>query len=649
MAVDFSTEDFDFDDYYPPDFTVRMKRAEVNQREFNACARHLFPRVKMRDMTPDQESEVRDWMDERLERDVFSLMEVSGIGFDTCDGYADRLGGALEDPLRLSAALWTVLDRSEYSWHSQEDMARETVYFLDSKRFGDERARLNIGPNGEKAIRLRHIREIAVPRLEKDEKLVQEDGRWWLQEVKRQEEWTAAGLLEMTNLPGKHPIDVDAITAWKEHNTPSEAQIQGVRHAFMRRASCLVGPAGTGKSHTVNGIVHASERDVLLLSFTHTARKVLEGYTKKKAYTLSSFLFCMERKLGTKYETYSEIAPDAIWVVDEASMVPLWMMSRLVGLAIELNASIVLVGDPNQLYSISRGEVFHDVLGASPWARILVQELQENYRARSWPGLVAGAEAVLAGRMPKSGGGFEVNLYRREDEVLDQLVEDVRARHAAGAWTSPALWPRVFTGLNVSVNTLNSGLQDVFNPRPNERGEPWGVTSNDWEVPLSKTTSLRVGDRVVNTENHNGISLQNGDIGFVVSVDAHRSKITRPWSGRVLVDFVGQDDIIEYAIRGGGGVDGERQPFPLREIKLAYATTVHKGQGSECIDSYVAVPRPSQVDSRNSLYTAVTRGKESVRIFATKVAMDVTLRKVIRGKRQTDLQNCIKKASISSE
>jgi exodeoxyribonuclease V alpha subunit len=285
-------------------------------------------------------------------------------------------------------------------------------------------------------------------------------------------------------------------------------------------------------------------------------------------------------------------------VIDESSMVDIPLLDLLLA-AVPQRAALLLVGDADQLPSVGPGQAFADVLasGAVPAARLV-----EIFRQAAESSIITNAHRVNQGEMPVFDADAESGAQdfffvdaRDAEEAADKLVRMVRDRIPARFGLDARRDVQVLCPMNrgpLGARALNVALQQALNPGTGPAVERFG-----W--------SFRVGDKVMQTENDYEKEVFNGDLGFVESIDPDAQEISIAFDGRaVRYDF------------------GE-----LDQVMLAYATTIHKAQGSE----YPAVILTLSTQhypmlQRNLLYTGITRGQRLVVLLGERRALAIAVR-----------------------
>lgn len=531
---------------------------------------------------------LRLWGDEtitRVKRDPYSLIRaVSGIGFRTADDVALRIGIEPDAPQRLAAGVM----------HSLEVAAAAGHCFLPAADLGAAATKLL---QIDDSAALEEIVEDLVSRR----RLVVEppaEGKqaWrvWDRRLHAAECRVSRRLGELATTPTPTTPErvrrALQIVEERLHITLARGQARAVESALARSLLVVTGGPGTGKTTLIRAVVACAERldlTVALAAPTGRAAKRMEQATDHEARTLHRWLeYRFDSGFGRDGD--NPLAADLV-VVDEMSMVDLNLMDALVA-ALKPEARLLLVGDADQLPPVGPGAVLRDLLRTEGVPAVRLQEIFRQAQASQ---IVRNAHRINSGEMPDASSGGEASDF--------YLIEPDDAEHAADLVTrlvtrrlpdrfgiDPRHDIQVLAPMHrgrCGVSALNAMLQDALNP---------AAAAARPEAP-----ELRAGDRVMQLRNDYDKEVFNGDIGHVVALDDES----------VSVDFDGH--FVGYRREDTG------------DLALAYASTVHKSQGSEYPGVVVVLlPEHHIMLQRNLLYTALTR--------ASKVAVLVASRKALR-------------------
>ena len=397
-------------------------------------------------------------------------------------------------------------------------------------------------------------------------------------------------------------------------------QREAVHTAMTARAMILTGGPGTGKTTTTVGMIRLCEsqgRHITLTAPTGRAAKRLSETTGGEAKTIHRLLEFSPQINGFKRNRQNPLDTDVV-IVDETSMVDLVLMNRLMQ-AIRPSTILILIGDVDQLPSVGAGNVLKSLIDSQ---RIPVVELTEIFRQAQESMIVMNAHRINKGDFPELTGDTNRNFFFIEEEDPEEIVELVCSLIADRLPQHYDYHPIDDIQLlcpmrrgTLGTESLNNRLQEVLNieytvpaSHPLEKrhlgARPYRQTSQP--SGQSRTAGgFRVGDKVMQIRNNYDYDVFNGDIGRVVAIE-HIDK-------KVHIQF--PDKQVAY------------DTADLGELVLAYATTIHKAQGSE----YPAVVIPLHTQhylmlQRNLLYTGITRAKERVVIVGTKQALGICIR-----------------------
>jgi exodeoxyribonuclease V alpha subunit len=516
--------------------------------------------------------------------------DIHGIGFKTADQIAQNVGIPRDSLLRAEAGLAHILGEATGAGHCALPRAlllEQTVQLLGVEERLTAEALTRLVATGDLF-----------------EETIGGETLVFLPKLRDAEIAIAARLRRLACLPPNYPaIEFEKAAAWCEERTGrslAPSQREALRVALTSRLLVITGGPGVGKTTLVNSILKiltAKKVKCMLCAPTGRAAKRLTETTGLEARTIHRLLG-WQRAEGNF--SRGEVHPlDAgLLVVDEASMIDVPLMSRLMK-GLPDDASLLLVGDVDQLPSVGPGSVLGDLIrsGVVPVAR-----LTEVFRQAAESRIIRAAHAVNHGQLPELPAKDESSDFyfiERESpvEIARTLTELVATRIPRKLGCDPCRDVQVLSPMNrglLGVRELNLSLQTALNP-PRE-GEPV-VEKFGWQ--------FRPRDKVIQTENNYDKDVFNGDIGQIVRIDPAEREVTIRFDTReVVYDF------------------GE-----LDEVSLAYATTIHKAQGSEF--PAVVIPLATQhymLLQRNLVYTGITRGKRFVVLVGQRRALNTAVR-----------------------
>ena len=398
-------------------------------------------------------------------------------------------------------------------------------------------------------------------------------------------------------------------------------QREAIHTAMTARAMILTGGPGTGKTTTTVGMIRlfaAQGKHITLTAPTGRAAKRLSETTGGEAKTIHRLLEFSPQINSFKRNRQNPLETDVV-IVDETSMVDLVLMNRLMQ-AIRPSTTVILIGDVDQLPSVGAGNVLKALINSQ---KIPVIALTEIFRQAQGSMIVTNAHRINKGDYPELTGDADRNFFFIEEEDPEEITELISSIIADRLPKHYGYHPiddiQLLCPMRRGVlgtENLNKRLQEVLNieytdpaAHPLEKAR-FGTHTYNRQAPRFGNQSataggFRVGDKVMQIRNNYDYDVFNGDIGRVVAIERIDKKVHIQYP----------DKQVAY------------DTADLGELVLAYATTIHKAQGSE----YPAVVIPLHTQhylmlQRNLLYTGITRAKERVVIIGTKKALGICIR-----------------------
>ena len=543
--------------------------------------------------------------------------DIWGIGFKTADTIAEKMGFDHEKYVRLRSGLLYTLNKLADDGHcyATRDQLIETGTELLSVE--DNVLSMTL----DEMVRAEDVVIESIPEKESDDtrsKAIYLPPFWFSETgvVKR--------LKAILQNSAGFRICTDGFAeriSRKTRMTYDEIQMQAILTAVKSKFLVLTGGPGTGKTTTTLGIITAFREagaKILVAAPTGRAAKRLSEATHLEAKTIHRLL---EFKPPEGYQRKEDNPLEGdVLIVDECSMIDIMLMYSLLK-AIPDTMTVILVGDIDQLPSVGAGNVLRDIIDSGCFP---VVRLTRIFRQAQTSRIIMNAHRINAGKMPDIRGGRESDFF-----FLD--MEDPRVNPHA---TDPENWPPAEEAAKTIVELVKTKLSRYYRTpsseiqvlTPMQRGVVGAANLNQvlQEALNPEGPGLRRGgyiyrvrDKVMQIRNNYDKEAFNGDIGVVAFVDTDERNLTVDFDGRSVVY-----DISE-----------------LDELVLAYASTIHKAQGSE----YPIVVMPVMMNhfvmlQRNLIYTGITRAKKILVLVGTKKALAYAVKHVTVTERNTMLK-----------
>lgn len=508
------------------------------------------------------------------------LSDIIWIHFDDVDQIAMKLGIKRDDEKRITAAIMYTLIRAIYR-------PEEGHSFLD---FTTLRSRV-IDKLGACLVSGRKVNK-QIDKLCEDGTLY----RCKIPGTDREAIYTASEYIAETAIASRLSIIAEKgsqkllrlNSLIPTYLDPS--QKEAVLMALKYDLSLVCGAAGTGKTTILRTILgclkvagYDKDTEILLCAYTGKAAKRIEETTGSKASTIHRAL--VWKRSGGFMHGASNPLPEKVYIIDEASMLTNVLFYDLLN-AIPEGSKIILIGDAHQLPPIGGGNLLRELRRSKKIKCTILKNIHRQEDERNE--IVEASQAILENRMPVSGESFEIKYVPDDQAGVELFIETLLE---SGIENTIGLSP--LRRYNYGVDYLNNLIQEKVNPQ----------SPGKEELRIGQKRKFRTGDPVIHTRNNYELNVMNGAIGKVVSCNAEEKSVTVEYQDAI----EGTRDVI---------YDYDLARF---QLDLAYATTAYKIQGSERDRVVIFLPQSAySLNTRNSLYTMVTRGKQHVTLIGMK-------------------------------
>ena len=517
--------------------------------------------------------------------------DIWGIGFKTADVIAGKLGIEKDRFIRLRSGILYTLNKLSESGHCYAE--REQLIDTAVKLLEVEPPEL----------------EVTLDEMLRTETVIRDEEAIYLPPFYFSEIGCARRLKSLMSAQRRIVLDEESVMRQIQERSDvvyDEVQLEAIRVAVSSKVMVLTGGPGTGKTTTTLGIISAYKRAgcrVILAAPTGRAAKRMSEATHMEAKTIHRLL---EYKPPEGYQCNEEKPLEGdVLILDECSMIDVMLMYNLLK-AVPEHMTLILVGDTDQLPSVGAGNVLKDIIDSGS---IPVVRLTRIFRQAQGSRIIMNAHRINKGESIDMRGGKDSDFFFASEETNEGIVErlvkyctaNLPRYYQADALRDIQVLTPMQRGI-VGAANLNQVLQEAMNP--------------DGPALRRGGTNYRIRDKVMQIRNDYDKEVFNGDIGNIVKVDLEERELT--------VDFDGREVIYDVT--------------ELDELVLAYATTIHKAQGSE----YPIVVMPFSMShfvmlQRNLLYTGVTRAKKVLVLIGEKKAVFYAIKNEKTTQRNTKL------------
>ena len=531
-----------------------------------------------------------------LDWDPYDMVEnVWKLSFFTADKIGKYLNIQNDDPRRIRGAILTAIK----------------LFAEEGNMFAREEETITT------AARIAKINPDLVPQqieeLEKEGRIVRKDEALYLPVYFKAEQEAAKKLGEILRAPAINEEGYQLPATDIEGHPFSEDQIKAIRTVVKNNITVITGGPGTGKTTTLRGILKLlldADKKVVLTAPTGRAVKRMSMLTGGEATTI-------HRLLGyTMGRGYRNKTLDAdVLIIDEASMLEQVLFNHLLQ-AVSPGTKIILVGDTDQLPPIGAGSVLKDMIESGV---VPVIDLKENFRQGEGSGISDSALEIKKGNVPDIHPTQDMIIIKEDkpedihQRLLSLLKEEIPSYTGISPKNIQVVTPQKEGQLG--ARALNKELQELLNP-----------DSPEIKRGMKK---FRLGDRVMQSSNSSRRGVFNGEAGWISDIDLENKK---------------------FEVTFNDGKKSTYRDVDMKELSLAYATTVHKLQGSETdYMVFLLTSAHKNMLYRNLLYTAVSRAKKLCVIITEPEAMQTAVKDATRTDRNSNFSSLLREVAEDIE
>ena len=510
------------------------------------------------------------------------IYEVEGFGFKKTDQLALRLGFKENDLLRLKEALRYTLNavcyQQGYTFLTENQLINSSLGLLQNN-----------------PIITYDDMKYALDDMVNDGKIIKEEDRYFDCVLHKAEVRLSGRIRKSKDFKfkpfSKEKIKDALIKVQSKLNiTYTDLQCEAIINALSNKLSIITGGPGTGKSTIINGVLHCyailndlvfpcDELDmkVVMMAPTGRAAKRMTEVTNFKASTI-------HKALGYNYEggfSASEDSPlsYSLAIIDEASMIDISLAASLFA-ALPLSCQVILVGDENQLPSVGPGNVFHDLIQSKVFNTVKLYQIMRQAKDSN---IIKLSNMVFNERIDYRilSEKKEVYYYPCEAKNMKDMLfkmMDAYLKNDGDIHSGIQILIPMYAGV-AGIDAVNEAVSKRY---------------NDSDVMIVRDNQIiKKNDKVLQLKNDPELGIMNGDIGKVIEITKIKDKDV------LLIDFDGK--VVTYPAKD------------LDNLRLAYAISIHKSQGSE-YDNVIMPIMPSyyMMLRKKIIYTGITRAKKKL-------------------------------------
>lgn len=574
------------------------------------------------DLTPNQKEGLIQGFESIQDEDSDGLFELLSLGFSNNDcmqiinKFKDNTRTVLKtNPLRFYLEVYgisfkKVIDCTHSLSFEDKDIKYAEALLIDifkniSFNLGD--SFLYIEDFKPYYLKYRNDFEIALEKALKDEYLIEDDNRYYINSEYYDEVNIATSLVNLNSQDTVNIEDIDILI--KENAEASNIeydsdQINAIRNFFLNSISLIIGGPGTGKTTLIKALVELYREcnpfnEIIVIAPTGRAAKRINEVCNVESKTIHSLLRWNKEDNTFIFNEDNLLTYDAV-IIDECSMVDNFLFSAFLKAAKNVK-KLCLIGDDKQLPSIRQGDLLADLINSN---KFVISYLNTIHRQAFGNEIISLSQAIIDENVNFEEFKQDVDLIDIDDFSHEKLISMVKALLSEGvSFDDIEILSPMYRG-QYGIDNLNLSLQAAFNPKSDEKKEK-----------QSGKTIFREFDKILQLKNRPDDDVYNGDIGILEEIDNEEHNFLLRYGDTYL--YLNFDE--------------------LNIISLAYAMSIHKAQGSEYPYVFLFVNKEHyHMLDKKLIYTAVSRAKKHLYIISNQNIFINALKRKSR-KRKTHL------------
>ena len=418
--------------------------------------------------------------------------------------------------------------------------------------------------------------------------IIEKNNLYYLYELYSSEDLIARRLKLLSHTTNKRK-NIDTIIETVESNLNikyNTEQINAIKKSINNSVLIITGGPGSGKTTIIKGIIETYKEinklsytnlldEVALLAPTGRAAKRMSEVSSYPASTIHSFLKWQKESNKFLVNEYHK-SKAKLLIIDETSMIDVSLMASLLK-GVSVHTKIILIGDDHQLPSVGPGDMLHNLIDSEV---IDVIELKNIYRQSSKSKIIDLAYNIRNMNIDESifNNSPDLSFINCSEKDIIDLIKELAITYKDLSYKDFQILIPMYKGIN-GIDNINNKIQELYNPKTNNN-----------EIVIGETI-FRENDKVICLTNQIDEDIYNGDIGIIEEVNNIKKEL--------LIDFDGAKCRITKS--------------NFKDIKLAYAISIHKAQGSEFNTVVIPICRAySKMLYQKLIYTAVTRAKQNL-------------------------------------